>query len=1475
MSHFSSSHSSSYSAEPKSLYPEPSASAPPPNGKTATFGPPSKTPYALGTSGATRSETFLRRHSRAASTPIPTSPPIHRVNHDSSPVADSPISAENHRRTRSRASSRPLSMVQAYQPPLMDVSEDTLPELQPIFTFLNSHANKLYQEGYFLKLDDQNTQGKPNPDRTWTECFAQLVGTVLSLWDAAELDAAGENGEVLPKFLNLTDASIKMIESLPTRTKEEQPLQNILSISTAGRNRYLLHFNSRHSLIQWTAGIRLAMFEHSTLQEAYTGALIAGKGKTLNNIGVIMERSRTPMEQWVRVRFGAGVPWRRCWCVITPPDEKEYQRVMKEYKKKNPYGGSHAPVPKGSIKFYDTRREGKKARKILPIATISDSYSAYALYPQSKSLIDASTLIKIEGNITIHSDPPSSTEGFVFVMPEVHPAVTGFEMMLKTLFPTWDTFGLYGRPGRLVASVLDSRSLMFAMPKHKRYGYLELLDVSSLILTEGSSNWNEKDWRKKMKELTGTRMNIIDESGGGAAVSGGSGGPSSRTNSRTKKRLSFGLGSGGASKPRVGFTEEAPPPSVRTSRSMSLNTRPPGLNESVAPGERERPAPAMATAQSAHVRNASDPSVNGPPPPPHGDDPSLAGPYAGRGPNAARLMTDFSATPETMSSDDERLETPVRDFDGMQRMGTPEPVSKPPRFSHAPGSLPNMRPQHTEAMRRENSRLSITTLNQLATAGGVPGGTNAFARDIERSHEERHGTPPQHFDQRGPALVHPNHANNAGMPANPGSREALTDHPPRSPLLPPPNMAPHNQRSRSPLNQTMGPPPPQHRGPSPGPRPKTPNSRPGTAGGGRPQPSPMYGQPPGPGMMPMGRGGPPPGMPPPGRGRGRGRGPPPHGMPPPGRGYSGDAMAPPNRGYSGDGMAPPNRGYSGDGYRGPPPGTPGRGGPGPRSPNERGAPFPPLHVSPPIHRKPLPQRGESLQPGRQGSRDDLGPPTPSTSSGSFTGNRIDANGLGQVRAQNDTPPFRRQDTSKSQGSSRYDESRYAESSRYDDGVSVNSPSYSSSRPSTETASSVERPRAGVLRTVGNVEEAPPLPGGHSFDLPSIDFGPTVNYAAAPRTQSPGPVLSPPNSFSPGPRGYSPGPRSHSPAPLGQRRSPAPDHAQGHQYSEDGTRRRSVVWQPAAASAGSSNQGTPGMSAEEFVQHRATNATPLYANTRQSSSSNTLGGFGAGTPTPPLGRGHGGSDYIGTAHSRHSSQDLLQRPGSRGAGDILQRPPSGELLQRPSSRGAGAALGADHLSAREQEHVARVTGSPLINLAGNKNAPQAGGGLVGAIDAREREREQMKQGWSSQAAQNAIHQRQQQQQPYQSYQPGMPSPGMQSPGGMYGNMGRVGSPAPLQPGYGMSPVYGQPSPRFEHDGFRSPTGAGGFRSPPPGNFDARFMGSQGQFTSPPPQQFSPPPQQFSPPPRQYSPAQHPSPGGRGQQPQQYPWHGQAF
>ena len=57
----------------------------------------------------------------------------------------------------------------------------------------------------------RNVGGRPSVDRNWQECFAQLGGTVLSIWDAAELDFVGDSGEVMPTFINLADASIKMV----------------------------------------------------------------------------------------------------------------------------------------------------------------------------------------------------------------------------------------------------------------------------------------------------------------------------------------------------------------------------------------------------------------------------------------------------------------------------------------------------------------------------------------------------------------------------------------------------------------------------------------------------------------------------------------------------------------------------------------------------------------------------------------------------------------------------------------------------------------------------------------------------------------------------------------------------------------------------------------------------------------------------------------------------------------------------------------------------------------------------------------------------------------------------------------------------------------------------------------------------------------------------------------------------------------
>jgi len=72
-------------------------------------------------------------------------------------VGQSPI--RRRRDPVDRPPSRPNSILaNGYQPPLMEIAKDTPPELQPIFAYLNSHSNKLYQEGYFLKLHDLDSR---------------------------------------------------------------------------------------------------------------------------------------------------------------------------------------------------------------------------------------------------------------------------------------------------------------------------------------------------------------------------------------------------------------------------------------------------------------------------------------------------------------------------------------------------------------------------------------------------------------------------------------------------------------------------------------------------------------------------------------------------------------------------------------------------------------------------------------------------------------------------------------------------------------------------------------------------------------------------------------------------------------------------------------------------------------------------------------------------------------------------------------------------------------------------------------------------------------------------------------------------------------------------------------------------------------------------------------------------------------------
>jgi CCR4-NOT transcriptional complex subunit CAF120 len=125
--------------------------------------PPSDSPYKQGHRRTNSGTEPFPDHRVSTDISRPNTPPS-RPDYGTPLNGGSPIEpSTRRRRSSSAASSRPPSMVLAHQPPIMDITEDTIPELQPIYSFLNSHSNKLYQEGYFLKLDDQNTR-MLNPD---------------------------------------------------------------------------------------------------------------------------------------------------------------------------------------------------------------------------------------------------------------------------------------------------------------------------------------------------------------------------------------------------------------------------------------------------------------------------------------------------------------------------------------------------------------------------------------------------------------------------------------------------------------------------------------------------------------------------------------------------------------------------------------------------------------------------------------------------------------------------------------------------------------------------------------------------------------------------------------------------------------------------------------------------------------------------------------------------------------------------------------------------------------------------------------------------------------------------------------------------------------------------------------------------------------------------------------------------------------
>lgn len=555
------------------------------------------------------------------------------------------------------------------------------------------------------------------------------------------------------------------------------PLKNVLSLSSAGKNRYLLHFSTFNSLTQWTAAIRLAMYEHTSLYEAYTGALIAAKGKHLPGIQSILMPAKFKHEDWARVRFGAGTPWRRCWFVINPPDEKEAQKARKKMKK-SAYDRLTIPIT-GNIQFFET----KKTKKVQPIATLTQVYSAYAIYPQSKALIDQSTLVKLEGRIHMHSQNQPPSGGFVFIMPELHAAVCGFETMLRFLFPTFDTFNLYGRPTRLVADTNHIKSMMFAFPKERRYGYLDVLDIANLLQSPGSQQWSEAEWRKQLKAATQKRMST----GRSRANSNSSAKPRYRNSLVSMRHSDVPVDPA-----RRPFAPPASKPDMNQAPEAVVREVPPGQHPAYdnrglpgAPEPQPRPRPGYRSLPEGLPPSSVQDWVQ------H-DRLGVVAPIAER---ASAESDRHAAGAGHAGTREEQL--PPRT--------PPSPVANPPSFVHGPRAMPARRPEANEEQRLANNRMSHATLSQLTSVGkmGMTGQRPSHAPNFQ---DQRAGSnidqPRQNRTPRSSHVAESTDPRNLGL-AHPSGNEGLG--------LSIPVRAPPPPEHRPPTPSSGGKPSPQQR----------------------------------------------------------------------------------------------------------------------------------------------------------------------------------------------------------------------------------------------------------------------------------------------------------------------------------------------------------------------------------------------------------------------------------------------------------------------------------------------------------------------------------------------------------------------------------------------------------------------------------------------------------------------------------------
>ncbi|KAF6759942.1 hypothetical protein DFP72DRAFT_121002 [Ephemerocybe angulata] len=358
------------------------------------------------------------------------------------------------------------------------------PEIRSVVGLTVAHAHKIYFSGRLVRRVERQPDGqRPHKDEGWTDVWAQLGGTTLSVWDMKEVDEARKQGtEVPPIYVNVTDAFIQVLGSVTvpgTATSPPKRYTNVLTLNTAGQNLLLFSCPSTSALISWASALRLAAWEKSRLEEIYTAHLIR---ITLSNRDYPTSLVRGKLEGWAQIRIAGQTDWKRVWVTIcessiqaeaaegrnaeSSPTPGQGKRRMSNLFGKGPQAAPSNLPMKPTIYVYSGIKPKDKKK---PLLTITDVSQAFSVYPERPDLIPRSPLIKVEGTFGPEETAMSmkSREGWALIMPlmdHLGPNVNQSAEMLKWVIALHDAFCLYGRPQSWTWDPRDPVSLMFGYP---------------------------------------------------------------------------------------------------------------------------------------------------------------------------------------------------------------------------------------------------------------------------------------------------------------------------------------------------------------------------------------------------------------------------------------------------------------------------------------------------------------------------------------------------------------------------------------------------------------------------------------------------------------------------------------------------------------------------------------------------------------------------------------------------------------------------------------------------------------------------------------------------------------------------------------------------------------------------------------------------------------------------------------------------